>query len=129
MNPTHKEQFYQHLNSANPNINWTTPDWSEANNFGLIADYLDLKIKLKNEYLETVDNSHLDHNYISRPSCHLPSVFKGLRLGVGIQFRRNCSTDEGFDKVMEGRIKQFACSGWNKDTRNEFLKEKDLKRR
>ena len=49
---------------------------------------------------------------------------------MGIQLRRNCSTDEGFDKVMEQRIKQFECSGWNKDsTRNEFLKAKALNRR
>ena len=95
-----------------------------------MADYLDLQIKLENGYLQTVDNSHSDHNYISRSSCHPPSVFKGLRLGVGIQLRRNCSTDEGFDKVMEERIKQFACSGWNMDsTRNKFLKAKQINRR
>jgi hypothetical protein len=95
LDPTHKELVYQHLNSANPNINWTTRDWSDANNFGLMADYLDLQIKLNNGYLETVDNSHSDQNYISRSSCHPPSIFKGLRLCVGIQLRRNCSTDEG----------------------------------
>ena len=116
LDPTHKEQFYQHLNNANPSINWTSPDWSAANNFGLMAEYLDLQIELKNGYIEVMDNSHSDHNYISRSSCHPPSVFKGLRLGVGIQLRRNCSTEEGFEQIMEERIKQFACSGWNMDT-------------
>ena len=130
LDPSHKEPFYQHLNSVNPNIKWTSPDWTEVNNFGLMADYLDLQIKLENGILEVEDNSHSDHNYISRSSCHPPSVFKGLRLGVGIQLRRNCSTEEGFDKMMEERINQFACSGWNKDsTRNEFLKAKRLDRR
>ena len=115
------------MNSANPNIKWTTPDWTEQNSFGLMAEYLDLKIKLENGFIEVVDNSHSDHNYLSQSSCHPPSVFKGLRIGVGIQLRRNCSSDDSFDQVMEERVKQFACSGWNVDsTRNEFLKAKKI---
>ena len=87
-------------------------------------------MKLENGLIEVEDNSRSDHNYISRSSCHPPYVFKGLRLGVGIQLRRNCSTEEGFDKIMEERVNQFACSGWNKDsTRNKFLKAKRLNRR
>ena len=36
---------------------------------------------------------------------------------------------ESFDRIMEERIKQFACSGWNEDSsRNEFLKAKQLDR-
>jgi hypothetical protein len=31
---------------------------------------------------------------------------------------------------MEGRVNQFACTGWNKDsTRNEILKAKKMDRR
>ena len=76
LDPSHKEVLYQHLNSANQNIDWTTPDWNELNNFGMMADYLDLQIKLVNGYIEVEDNSHSDHNYISKSSCHPPSVFK-----------------------------------------------------
>ena len=113
--------LYQHLNSANQNIDWTTPDWNELNNFGMMADYLDLQIKLVNGYIEVEDNSHSDHNYISKSSCNPNSVFKGLSLGVGIQLRRNCSNNEGFDRKMKERTEQFACSGWNKDsTKNDF---------
>jgi hypothetical protein len=130
LDPSHKDLFYLHLNRMNRNIKWTTPDWTELNDFGMKADYLDLLIKLENGYILVEDNSHSDHNYISRTSCHPPSVFKGLRLGVGIQLRRNCSTDESFDRIMEERIKQFACSGWNEDsTRNEILKAKKMDRR
>ena len=130
LDPSHKDIFHQHLNSANQNIEWTSPNWTEINDFGLKADYLDLLIKLENGFIQVEDNSHSDHNYIHKSSCHPPSVFKGLRLGVGIQLRRNCSSDESFDKKMEERIKQFACSGWNADsTKNEFLKAKKLNRR
>ena len=49
---------------------------------------------------------------------------------MGIQLRRNCSTEESFDRKMEERISQFECSGWNKDsTKNEFLKAKKLDRK
>lgn len=130
LEPSHKEIFYQHLNSANVNIKWTTEDWTEVNKFGLKAGYLDLLIELKNGHIEVEDNSHSDHNYLSCSSCHPPSVFKGLRKGVAIQLRRNCSNEESFDRIMEERIKQFACSGWNEDSsRNEFLKAKQLDRR
>ena len=46
LDPRHKESFYQHLNSLKPNIKQTCPDWTEDNNFGCMADYLDLQIKL-----------------------------------------------------------------------------------
>ena len=130
LDPDHKETFYTHLNSINGNIRWTSPDWTALNNFGLKADYLDLEIKLENGFLEVEDNSHSDHNYIPKSSCHPPSVFKGLRLGIGIQLRRNCSSDLSFDVKMEERVNQFACTGWNKDsTRNEILKAKKMDRR
>ena len=130
LDPSHKELFYLHLNRINPSIKWTTPQWDEMNNFGLRADYLDLLIKLENGFLEVEDNSHSAHNYLLRTSCHPPSVFKGLRLGVGIQLGRNCSSDESFNLKMEERIKQFLCSGWNDDsTRNELLKAKKMDRK
>ena len=52
------------------------------------------------------------------------------QLGIGIQLRRNCSSDLSFDVKMEERVNQFACTGWNKDsTRNEILKAKKMDRR
>ena len=91
--------LYQHLNSANQNIDWTTPDWNELNNFGMMADYLDLQIKLVNGYIEVEDNSHSDHNYISKSSCHPPSVFKGLSLGLE-------SNSEGIVAIMKDLIEK-----------------------
>ena len=126
----HKDTFFNHMNNFNQNIKWTSPVWDENNDFGLKADYLDLEIRLENGFLHTEDNSHSDHNYIPKSSCHPPSVFKGLRLGVGIQLRRNCSSDISFDLKMEERVNQFACTGWNRDdTRNEMLKAKQMNRR
>ena len=72
LDPDHKETFFTHLNSLNRNIKWISPDWSELNDFGLKADYLDLEIKLENGYLLVEDNSHSDHNYIPKSSCHPP---------------------------------------------------------
>ena len=70
LDPSHKDIFYQHLNSANLNIEWTKPAWTELNNFGLKADYLDLLIKIENGFIEVEDYSRSDHNYISRSSCY-----------------------------------------------------------
>ena len=40
------------------------------------------------------------------------------------------SSNDTFDQVMEERVKQCACTGWNvESTRNEFLKAKQINRR
>ena len=86
-----------------------------------------LTLKLNGQLLNGQNNCglmayYLDYKYISRSSCRPTSVLKGLRLGVGIQLRRNFSTEVGFNKVMEEKLHQFACSGWNIDsTRNKLL--------
>ena len=57
LDPSHKKLFYLRLNRANQSIKWTKPDWTEQNDFGLKADYLDLLITLENGFIEVEDNS------------------------------------------------------------------------
>ena len=52
LHQSHKDLFFNHLNSANQHISWTSPDWSEFNDFGLKADYLDLLVKLENGFIQ-----------------------------------------------------------------------------
>ena len=68
----------EHLKSLRPN------DIKRTFSQGREAEYLDVKIKIKEDGNITTDVfSKNCHSYLPPQSCHPPSVFKGLAIGIG----------------------------------------------
>ena len=102
----HLEDLETHLQSLHPpNIKWTL-------NHGDNLEYLDIKLSLKDGYIETDVFSKNCHSYLPPDSCHPPSVFKGLFGGMGNRLRMICSTQEKLDKRVDEYSKYLAISGW-----------------
>ena len=109
--------FQEHLQQLYPpNIKWTFTHGKEVN-------YLDLKIKLKNGYLETSNDSKSCHKYLPPNSCHPQPTFKGLLHAMGTKLRMNCSTDASLHKAQEDYAHYFSTSGWDKAKARKKLKE------
>ena len=76
-------------------------------------DYLDLTVTITEEGKISTDVfSKNSNSYLPPFSCHAPSVFKGLGVGIGTRLRMLVSDDE----VLENRINEYAkylsMSGW-----------------
>eukprot|EP00745_Piridium_sociabile_P020923 TRINITY_DN32272_c0_g1_i5.p1 TRINITY_DN32272_c0_g1~~TRINITY_DN32272_c0_g1_i5.p1 ORF type:complete len:867 (+),score=134.27 TRINITY_DN32272_c0_g1_i5:352-2601(+) len=107
--------FSQHLQDLNPpNIKWTIKE-------GHQVEYLDIKLSIEDGTINTDVYSKHCHSYLPKNSCHPPSVFKGLLIGVGTRLRMLCSDDN----VLENRLKEYAryftISGWKFETALEHL--------
>ena len=55
------------------------------------------------------------HNYLSPQSCHPPSVFKGLVIGMGRKLRMICSDDDDLEQRIIEYTKYLVASGWEWD--------------
>ena len=101
--------FEQHIQQLHPGISWTVTSGREA-------EYLDVKLELTEDgNISTDVFSKNCHSYLPPSSCHSPSVFKGLAVGMGTRLRMLCSDDQ----ILENRIleyaKHLAVSGWKYD--------------
>ena len=100
------DNFTSHLQNLSPqNIKWTVETGKEVK-------YLDLKLKITNTKIETDVNSKHCHSYLNKNSCHPPSVFKGLLIGVGTRLRMLCSEDETLAERVKEYAKYFCMAGW-----------------
>jgi len=102
----HVDDFVAHLQNLHPpSIKWTVK-------WGRTADYLDLKLAIKDGTIVSDVFSKHSHSYLPPYSCHSPGVFKGLIKGIGTRLRLLCSEDS----VLEIRLLEYArylsLSGW-----------------
>ena len=115
---TDKNQLPQlkiHLQNLHPpSIRWTTDEGSEL-------AYLDIKLILKDGYIQTDVYSKNCHSYLPPTSCHPPSVFKGIAKGIGHRLRMICSTDELLAPRIDEYAKYLAISGWEYDKAKKDL--------
>ena len=104
------EKFINHLQSLSPeNIKWTIESGREAK-------YLDLHLKIMDGKIITDVNSKHCHSYLNKNSCHPPSVFKGLLIGVGTRLRMLCSEDDQLVDRLKEYAKYFSMAGWKYQT-------------
>ena len=100
------DAFTQHLQMLHPpSIKWVV-------NHGKTAEYLDLRLQIKDGFIESDVFSKNNHSYLPPTSCHPPSVFKGLISGVGTRLRMLCSQDDVLEKRIGEYTDYFAMSGW-----------------
>ena len=81
------------LNSLEPNLQFTVEVGGNE------LSFLDLKLTLKDNKIQTIVYSKLTDNliYLQADSCHhLPSIL-GIQKGVALRLRRICSTDEEYN--------------------------------
>lgn len=115
--------FERHLESVSPpSIKWTVLAARDA-------EYLDMRLHLKNgRIISDVFSKHC-HSYLPPTSCHAPSVFKGLISSVGTRLRLLCSEDETLKKRIDEYAKHFELSGWNKAQAKKELQKGSAKDR
>ena len=115
--------FFDFLQTLHPpNIKWTL-------DHGQTANYLDVKLSIKDGKITTDIYSKHNHSYLPPTSCHSPAVFKGLIQGMGVRLRMIVSEDD----TLETRINEYSDhlekSGWNRALAKERLIEGATKRR
>lgn len=100
-------EFEQHLQNLHPEgIQWTVSHGKDAN-------YLDVRLHITDDgNLETDVFSKNSNSYLPPYSCHPPSVFKGLGVGVGRRLRMICSDDNNLEQRILEYAKYFTLSGW-----------------
>eukprot|EP00745_Piridium_sociabile_P017617 TRINITY_DN263_c0_g1_i8.p1 TRINITY_DN263_c0_g1~~TRINITY_DN263_c0_g1_i8.p1 ORF type:complete len:903 (+),score=84.50 TRINITY_DN263_c0_g1_i8:125-2833(+) len=104
------DKFISHLQNLSPeNIKWTIKTGKEAK-------YLDLNLKITDGKIVTDVNSKHCHSYLNKNSCHPPSVFKGLLIGVGTRLRMLCSEDDILADRLQEYAKHFYMAGWKYQT-------------
>jgi len=96
---------------------------------GQDAEYLDLKVTIKNCLIETDVNSMHCHSYLPKHSCHPPQVFKGLLIGVGTRLRMLCSVDYQLADRLVEYAGYFAMAGWSFKKAHSKLKQGASKHR
>ena len=102
------QAFQNHLQQlCPPKIEWTFNQGKELN-------FLDLKIKLQDGYIQTTIETKSCHNYLPPNSCHPKSTFKGLISGLGTKLRINCSENHSLEKAKKAYTHFLQCSGWKK---------------
>ena len=129
------QDFEDFLQTLHPGIKWTV-------SCGKRKDYLDLTVSITEEgRLETDVYSKNSNSYLPPFSCHAPSVFRGVAVGIGTRLRMLVSDDKTLEKRIHEYAKYLTMSGWkwtkalkgvkrgaNRD-RKELLQEKPDKRK
>ena len=107
-----------HLKSLCPDkIKWTMSS-------GKSVEYLDVKVTLTEEgKLMTDVFSKNSHSYLPPDSCHPPSVFKGMLIGMGRRLRMICSEDKTLEERIDEYAKYLVVSGWKLKDAVKGLKE------
>ena len=101
--------FENHLQNLHPDIHWTVSSGREA-------EYLDVKLKISEDgSIKTDVFSKNCHSYLPPSSCHNPTVFKGLAVGMGTRLRMLCSDDQILEERLVEYAKHLAVSGWDYD--------------
>ena len=105
-NEERAKDFEDFLQTLHPGISWTV-------SCGKTKDYLDLTVSINEEgVLETDVYSKNSNSYLPPFSCHAPSVFRGVAMGIGTRLRMLVSDD----RVLEQRVQEYAkyltMSGW-----------------
>ena len=108
----------KHLETLCPEkIKWTMCS-------GKSVEYLDVKVTLTDKgKLVTDVFSKNSHSYLPPFSCHPPSVFKGMLIGMGRRLRMICSDDTILHERIEEYAKYLVISGWKYEDAMKGLKE------
>ena len=115
--------FEQHLQNLHlPDIKWVVTHVKEA-------EYLDVKLHIVNDLIETDVFSKNCHSYLPPYSCHAPSVFKGLISGVGTRWCMLCTDDQTLEERLNEYSKYFYMSGWKRQKAQKELKRGAAKNR
>jgi hypothetical protein len=94
----------------------TVVDMSVLNN-------LDLTIHIIDGKLETDVYAKDVPNYISRKSCHPPTLFPGILKSIGIRLRTNCSLDKFLDARIEEYTRYLLASGYQRQEVDKMMAE------
>ena len=115
-----QEAYQKHLDGLHPNLKW---DLTCAREGG----YLDLFLLINQEgYIKWRKITKTPPLYLSRISCHDPSVFKGIPKGVSHMLRMTNSTDKTFIENVELYARAMALSGYNyQNVKKEMMKFRD----
>jgi hypothetical protein len=101
-----EEEFTSFLQNLHPGIVWTVQT-------GRRVDYLDLTISITDDgKLLTDVFSKNCHSYLPPFSCHSPSVFRGLAVGIGTRLRMLISDDLTLEERVNEYAKYLVMSGW-----------------
>lgn len=118
--PNHEDidEFVSHLQELHRDkIRWTV-------NQGREAEYLDVKLVITEEgKIETDVFSKSSHSYLPPNSCHPPSVFKGMTIGMGRRLRMICSDDTKLENRIQEYTKHLVTSGWKWEVAEKGLRE------
>ena len=99
----------KHLASLHPDIKLSL-------SVGNKAEYVFINLKLLKDCSIQTDVLRKNcKSYLPPTSCHNPSVFKGLAVGMGTRLTILCSDDNILDARLNEYAKHLALSGWNFD--------------
>ena len=112
----HQDEFLQHINSAHPNIKFTT-EISHTS-----VPFLDTTVYIKDGRLcHTLFSKKTDkHNYLLFDSCHPKHTVKGIPFGQFLRIRKICTEISEFDKNATILAKHFkSCLLYTSDAADE----------
>ena len=129
------EEFENFLQTLHPGIQWTV-------SCGKRKEYLDLSITITEDgKLETDVFSKNSNSYLPPFSCHAPSVFRGVAMGIGTRLRMLVSNNDTLQERVKEYAKYLTMSGWSwkralreirqgaSRDREDLLKEKPQKQK
>ena len=106
MDSSKETAFTEFLQTLHPSIKWTVSCGKKKN-------FLDLTISITEDgNIETDVYAKSCSVYLPPNSCHPPSVFKGLAIGIGTRLRMLISDDAVLDRRLQEYAKYLTASGW-----------------
>lgn len=88
-----------------------------------VLEHLDLTIHFVDNHLETDVFAKDIPNYISRKSCHPPTVFPAVVKSVGLRLRTNCSLDRFLSPRIEEYTRYLLASDYSYQEVNKVMQE------
>ena len=88
-----------------------------------VLEHLDLTIHFVDNHLETDIFAKDIPNYISRKSCHPPTVFPAVIKSVGLRLRTNCSLDRFLSPRIEEYTRYLLASDYTYQEVNKIMQE------